>query len=77
MCLWKLHNNCIYVVFITSIIILLQNGTIFREQYAQYLNDSIFSDSSLEDVYSETCYDATWALAYALNDTLTGRVFIL
>ena len=25
------------------------------------------------DVYSQQCYDAMWALAYALNDTLTGE----
>ena len=30
-----------------------------------------------DDVYSQQCYDATWALAYALHDTLsdTGEIY--
>lgn len=52
----------------------MQNGTEFRAYYSRYFNDarSDFNHVDLGDiVYSEQCYDATWALAYALNDTLT------
>ena len=50
----------------------MQNGTEFRATYSRYLNETMSDFSNLVDlVYSEQCYDATWALAYALNDTLT------
>lgn len=50
----------------------MQNGTEFRATYARYFNQTIMDFPNIEDiVYSEQCYDATWALAYALNDTLT------
>ena len=49
----------------------LQNGMQFLAEYNRYLTMSRFNVTS--DVYSQQCYDATWALAYALNDTLTGE----
>ena len=54
-----------------DIIILLQNGTQFQTEYKNYVNMSQLNVTS--NIYSQQCYDATWALAYALNDTLTGE----
>ena len=49
----------------------MQNGTQFRARYESYLNRSQFNLTEI--IYSQQCYDAAWALAYALNDTLTGE----
>ena len=49
----------------------LQNGTQYLAEYGRYVSASKFNLSTT--VYSQQCYDAMWALAYALNDTLTGE----
>ena len=46
----------------------------FLAEYERYLSMSRFNLTNHDLVYGQTCYDATWALAYALNDTLTGEI---
>ena len=55
--------------------LITQNGTQFRANYAEYLRMSRFNLPN--DIYSQQCYDATWALAYALNDTIAGETHCL
>ena len=40
--------------------------------YGSYVDQSPLNVS--ETVYSQQCYDATWALAIALNKTVIGNV---
>ena len=72
-------NNLIVVTYTAHSrysIILLQNGTKFLTEYRRYRDMSRFN-LTRDDVYSQQCYDATWALAYALNGTLsdTGEIY--
>ena len=67
--LLQIKNFMSLIIIIISL--LLQNGTQFQAEYKNYLTRSRLNVTS--NNYSQQCYDATWALAYALNDTLTGE----
>ena len=55
-----------------------QSGGDYRELYKRHLNESQLKDRCREnlpfDNYSQPCYDATWTLAFALNETINGML---
>ena len=56
-----------------SLLIYLQNGTIFERMGEELLSNSSIVNTSAINVYFQNCYDATWILAMALNESITGN----
>ena len=54
---------------------LWQNGTQFEEEYNRRINESDLEFVS--DPYGQDCYDAMWTLAYALNNTIAGKLMAM
>lgn len=58
---------------------MLQNGFEFQKKYEDLFNQSKFSGLNLDEhgqsVYAQQCYDATWALARALNVTINSKAY--
>ena len=59
------------VVTVHSIVCLLQTGGQYFEEEGSHLGVPPLYLSQVE--YAQYCYDATWTLAYALNQTINGR----
>lgn len=58
------------LLFLLSI---YQNGNQYEDMYAAHQNSSHLDiDKNETYLYGQHCYDATWALALALNRTMTG-----
>ena len=57
-----------------KLIVLLQNGgQYFAEEEAHLGVPPLYLELN---EYSQYCYDATWTLAYALNETINGNVCV-
>ena len=56
---------------LSAIVYLLQTGGQYFEEEGSHLGVPPLYLSQLE--YAQYCYDATWTLAYALNQTINGR----
>jgi len=55
---------------LSTIVYLLQTGGQYFEEEGSHLGVPPLYLSQLE--YAQYCYDATWTLAYALNQTING-----
>ena len=52
-----------------------QNGSEYQDAYTAHRNSSLLGQDKNETfLYAQHCYDATWALAFALNRTITGKL---
>jgi len=69
---WPSVSNIIlphsWILF--AIVCLLQTGGQYFEEEGSHLGVPPLYLSQLE--YAQYCYDATWTLAYALNQTING-----
>ena len=55
-----------------------QNGSEYQDAYTAHRNSSLLNlDKNETNLYAQHCYDATWALAFALNRTITGKLMCL
>ena len=55
--------------------LLSQNGYQYNALYKAHQDSSPLDvDQNRTNEYAQHCYDATWALAFALNKTITGRI---
>lgn len=64
-------NFCNMTFFYTSVH--LQNGYTFEKEVEALLDNSSIVNSPSVSVYSQNCYDATWILALALNESITSK----
>ena len=76
-CLLALHiadttYNCTYVQDYILLFSLLQTGGQYFDEEQQHLGVPPLHLKQLN--YSQYCYDATWTLAYALNQTIVGNM---
>lgn len=59
---------CLLIVFF-----LTQTGSEFLSAYyVHFNNDRLFRGLKYNNL-SQTCYDGTWALALAINETIQGK----
>ena len=57
---------------------LSQNGSEYEDAYTAHRNSSPLNlDRNETNRYAQQCHDATWALAFALNRTITGKIVCL
>ena len=55
----------------------LQNGTTFERIVEELLRNSSVVNTSTVNIYSQNCYDATWILAMALNESIMSELHVL
>jgi len=54
-----------------------QDGNQYEKDYKTHQKSSLLDvEQNWTSVYGQTCYDATWALAFALNKTITGNLSV-
>ena len=53
----------------------LQDGYTFEKAVEELLDNSSVVNSSTVHIYSQNCYDATWILAMALNESITSEQY--
>jgi hypothetical protein len=51
----------------------LQDGYKFEKEVEKLLDSSSVVNAPSAHIYSQNCYDATWILAMALNESITSK----
>ena len=54
----------------------LQNGHQYEAAFNEHYENFTAAELGAPLIYGQACYDATWILALALNNTLTGMQLI-
>ncbi len=52
-------------------------GSEYLELFPLYVNGSDLNISTVNEIYAQACYDAMWTMAFALDSTITGIIFII
>ena len=55
----------------------LQDGYKYQAAFDEHFHNFTDADLGPPNLFGQACYDATWILALALNNTLTGMVHVL
>jgi hypothetical protein len=53
----------------------LQDGYKFEKEVEKLLDNSSVVNTSSANIYSQNCYDATWILAMALNESIASKQY--